>query len=201
MAINIFPTAEAARVKKQLEESKSLKQLADAVAAATGQGAGKDKAEGEAAEDLSQIAGHVAVKVVDEGALIELVEGGDNFLFSVASSALKSGAVTLLEKLAPILAKVPNKIEIHGHTDARRFERKATQDNWDLSFERANQARQVLEANGLPKNRVSAVLAHADSGRLIPRMRTRPRTVASRFWWCARASNRRARATSRVAPV
>jgi outer membrane protein OmpA-like peptidoglycan-associated protein len=113
--------------------------------------------------ELEGLRGHVAAKLVDEGALIELVDGGDNFLFSLASSDLKQGAVQFLRRLAPLLAKVPNKIEIHGHTDARRFGSRAALDNWDLSFERANQARAVLEANGLAKGRIGAVLAHAEN--------------------------------------
>jgi len=160
MAINILPSNVPAQ--KQIGEgaypggdAKALKDLTASVSALLIE-AIKDP-------ELEGLRGHVAAKMVDEGALIELVDGGDNFLFSLASSDLKNGAVQFLRRLAPLLERVPNKIEIHGHTDARRFGSRAAQDNWDLSFERANQARAVLEANGLAKGRIGAVLAHADN--------------------------------------
>jgi chemotaxis protein MotB len=161
MAINILPSNVPEQKKtgggsgKGAAEAKALKELTASVSEMLVEAAKDPK--------LAGLGGHVAAKVVDEGALIELVDGGDNFLFTLASSDLKSGAVQFLQRLAPLLKSVPNKIEIHGHTDARRFGSHAAQDNWDLSFERANQARAVLEANGLPKGRIGAVLAHAEN--------------------------------------
>jgi chemotaxis protein MotB len=163
MAINVLPSnVPGAKSAKQIGEgayargdTKALKELTASISEMVLE-AIKDP-------ELEGLGGHVAAKIVDEGALIELVDGGDNFLFSLSSSDLKHGAVQFLQRLAPLLEKVPNKIEIHGHTDARRFGSRAAQDNWDLSFERANQARAVLEANGLAKGRIGAVLAHAEN--------------------------------------
>jgi chemotaxis protein MotB len=118
--------------------------------------------------ELAELAKHVKIKIVDEGALIELVDGGDSFMFPVASASLKQVAVQFLEKLGPLLAKTDNKIEIHGHTDSRPYDPKGGKTNWDLSYERANRARQVLEAHGLPSGKINGVLAHADSALLNP---------------------------------
>jgi chemotaxis protein MotB len=109
------------------------------------------------------MAKHIAIRETAEGTLIELIDGSDNFLFPVASSDLKPGAVKFLARLGPLLGKLKNKLEIHGHTDARQFDRGAKKSNWDLSFERANEARRVLEQNGVPVGKISAVQAHADS--------------------------------------
>jgi chemotaxis protein MotB len=106
---------------------------------------------------------HLKVTNTPEGTLIELVDGEDNFLFPVGSSGLKPQAVKLLEQLAPIFARMRNKLEIHGHTDGRPFEGGSKKSNWALSFERANEARRVLEAAGVPPGRVSGVQAHADT--------------------------------------
>jgi chemotaxis protein MotB len=113
--------------------------------------------------ETKDLAAHLKVKVTPEGTLIELVDGDDNFMFPVGSSGLKPGAVKLLEKLAPIFGRMKNKIEIHGHTDARPFDPGAKKNNWDLSFERANEARRVLEQNGMPGGRIVGVQAHADT--------------------------------------
>jgi chemotaxis protein MotB len=107
---------------------------------------------------------HLKVSNTPEGTLIELVDGDDNFLFPVGSSGLKPQAVKLLEQLAPIFGRMRNKLEIHGHTDGRPFEGGSKKNsNWALSFERANEARRVLEQAGVPKGRISGVQAHADT--------------------------------------
>jgi chemotaxis protein MotB len=114
-------------------------------------------------QELKNLVSHLKIKSTTEGTLIELVDGNDNFMFPIGSSGLKPGAESLLEKLAPIFARLKNKIEIHGHTDARQFDTGSKMNNWDLSFERANEARRVLEANGVPSGRINAVQAHADT--------------------------------------
>jgi chemotaxis protein MotB len=114
-------------------------------------------------KELKAMVSHLKVKATAEGTLIELVDGDDNFMFPVGASGLKPGAQSLLERLAPIFAKLKNKIEIHGHTDARPFDSGSKKNNWDLSFERANEARRVLEQNGVPSGRINAVQAHADT--------------------------------------
>lgn len=114
-------------------------------------------------DELKGMAQHIAIHDTSEGTLIELIDGSDNFLFPVASSELKPGAVEFLSKLGPLLGKLKNKLEIHGHTDARPFDKGAKKNNWDLSFERANEARRVLEQHGVALGKVSSVQAHADS--------------------------------------
>jgi chemotaxis protein MotB len=120
---------------------------------------------GGASEDpeVKEMVAHLRIKATPEGTLIELVDGDDNFMFPVGGSGLKPKAVELLEKLAPLFSKMRNKVEIHGHTDGRPFETSAKKSNWDLSFDRANDARRILEARGVPSGRITAVQAHADT--------------------------------------
>jgi chemotaxis protein MotB len=110
----------------------------------------------------AKIAKSVKIKVSANGALIELVDSGEDLLFAVSSSELKPGVVKFLEQLAPALAEAGEEIEIHGHTDARSY-RESKKTNWDLSYERADRARRVLEAKGIPHGRIDGVLAHADT--------------------------------------
>ena len=113
--------------------------------------------------ELAGLMEHISLKETAEGTLIELIDGSDNFLFPVGSGELKPGAVQFLTKLAPLLGKLKNKMEIHGHTDSRPFEKGAKRNNWDLSFLRANEARRVLEQHGVPLGKIGSVQAHADS--------------------------------------
>jgi chemotaxis protein MotB len=108
------------------------------------------------------IAKGVKVKVSARGALIELVDSGEDLLFAVSSSELKPGVVKFLEQLAPVIAEANEAVEIHGHTDSRTY-RESKKTNWDLSYERAERARRVLETHGVPHGRIDGVLAHADT--------------------------------------
>jgi len=112
---------------------------------------------------MAKIAKSVTVKVGSQGALIELVDSGDDLLFAVSSSELKPATVRFLEQIAPLLKESGQHIEIHGHTDARAFDKTAKKTNWDLSYERADRARKILESKGIPHGEIDGVLAHADT--------------------------------------
>jgi chemotaxis protein MotB len=118
--------------------------------------------------ELKGLASHLQVSTTAEGMLIELVDDKDNFLFTVGSAGLKPQAAALLEKLAPIFARMKNKLEVHGHSDGRKFESAGSKkSNWSLSFERANEARRVLEDAGVPAGKITGVQARADTQPLI----------------------------------
>ena len=74
----------------------------------------------------------------------------------------------LLKKMAPNLKAMPNRIAISGHTDASRQYERPGYTLWDLSSERANAARRILAANGIPHDRFHSVTGHADSEPLFP---------------------------------
>jgi chemotaxis protein MotB len=90
-------------------------------------------------------------------------EGRKDLLFDINSAGLKPALVMLLGEIAAELGKLPNRIEIGGHTDARPFAAGSQQSNWELSYARANAARQVMEARGLYPNQVLRVTAYADT--------------------------------------
>ena len=63
-----------------------------------------------------------------------------------------------------MLAEVPNRLTLEGHTDAAPFvggERGYS--NWELSADRANASRRELMAGGLPEDRVLRVQGLAAS--------------------------------------
>jgi chemotaxis protein MotB len=116
---------------------------------------------------VAKIAKNVVIKVSERGALIELVDNDEDLLFPVASSELKPAVVRFLEQLAPTLAETGAEIEINGHTDARGY-KDSKKNNWDLSYERADQARVVLEGAGVEHGRIVGVIAHADTQLYVP---------------------------------
>jgi chemotaxis protein MotB len=113
---------------------------------------------------LQALAKQLKVSVTEEGLLIQILDGsGDDLLFDRSSADLKPRLEELLATIAPILGRLDNKIQIHGHTDAKPFPAGSNRSNWQLSFERADAARLVLEKSGLKKGQVGGVFAHGSS--------------------------------------
>jgi chemotaxis protein MotB len=124
------------------------------------------------AEDptMKKLAQQLKVSVTEEGLLIQILDGtGDDLLFERSSVELKPRLEELLAAIAPILGRLDNKIQVHGHTDAKPFPTGSNRSNWALSFERADAARLVLEKNGLRKGQVGGVFAHGSSALYNPK--------------------------------
>ena len=107
----------------------------------------------------------VEVLVTEQGLRIELIEGGiGETFFASASADLKPSARLALELIAFELRGLPNSLVIEGHTDAvpYRASNALGYSNWELSSDRANAARRVLETAGIMPARVAAVRGLAD---------------------------------------
>ena len=65
-------------------------------------------------------------------------------------------------RLAAELGRIPNRIVVEGHTDAQPYSGYGTYSNWELSADRANQARHVMQAGGLRDGQVLQVRGFAD---------------------------------------
>jgi chemotaxis protein MotB len=118
------------------------------------------------AEDarLKALSQQLKVSVTEEGLLIQILDGsGEDLLFDRSSSDLKPRLEELLALIAPVLGRLDNKIQVHGHTDAKPFPTGSNRSNWQLSFERADAARLVLEKNGLKTGQVGGVFAHGST--------------------------------------
>jgi chemotaxis protein MotB len=64
--------------------------------------------------------------------------------------------------LAEELGKLPNKIYIEGHTDSKAYAENSNYTNWELSVERANAARRIMQQHGLRADQVTQVRGYAD---------------------------------------
>jgi chemotaxis protein MotB len=117
---------------------------------------------------LEPLREQIDVRVDESGLLIQISEGGDDLLFGLSSAELTPTLRTFLETLGPVLGRIDNQLQIHGHTDARPFPSGSTYDNWDLSFRRGDEAREFLEAHGVRHGQIVAVVAHADADLLHP---------------------------------
>ena len=111
--------------------------------------------------EFERIRDNVKFSVTGEGLRIDLLETEHGFFFETGNPKPTEAGIELLRVLATELTKIPNKVAIEGHTDSRPYGR-SDYSNWELSSDRANAARRVLEENGLDSTRISQVRGFAD---------------------------------------
>ena len=118
--------------------------------------------------DLRALSNQIEITVTPEGLRIELLETKDGSFFTTGSAELNSNGREILTVLAKQLGTVPNRISIEGHTDARPYAGGANYGNWELSSDRANAARRLMQETGLRANQVSQVRGYADQRLRVP---------------------------------
>ena len=112
--------------------------------------------------DFEKLKSHVEMTVTSEGLRIELMESASGTFFDSGSPKLNGDGRELLVTLAQELGKLPNKISIEGHTDSKPYATSGNYSNWELSTDRANAARRLMQANGVGEDQVTQVRGFAD---------------------------------------
>jgi chemotaxis protein MotB len=112
--------------------------------------------------DFEKLKSHIEMTVTTEGLRIELSESASGTFFNSGSAKLNADGAELLITLAQELGNLPNKISIEGHTDSQPYSPSAAYGNWDLSADRANAARRVMQANGIHADQITQVRGFAD---------------------------------------
>ena len=111
--------------------------------------------------DLEKFKDKIEITVTKEGLRIELLEDSAGLFFDVGSSKPKPDTVKLLKLVGKEIGQLNNKVMIEGYTDARPYVN-PDYTNWELSSDRANMARRILEQNGVGKNQITQVRGFAD---------------------------------------
>ncbi len=113
--------------------------------------------------ELAKLLGLVDVKIDADGLNIDIMDTEKTSMFALGNSQILPEARSAFTRLAELLKPLPNQIDIVGHTDARPFSnRTGGYSNWELSADRANAARKVLELAGIEPTRIISVVGRAD---------------------------------------
>jgi chemotaxis protein MotB len=110
----------------------------------------------------------IEITITPEGLRIDLMESAKGTFFELGNAAPTPALRELLQVLSPELGKLPNKISIEGHTDATPYSGGKAYDNWDLSCGRANEARRIMQGEGLGGQQISQVRGFADQRLRLP---------------------------------
>ncbi len=122
----------------------------------------KLEAEIKAKKELEKLSSQIEITITAEGLRIEMLEGKNGTFFQSGSATLSPSGQELLALLAGELKTLPNNLLLEGHTDAAQYSTDANYSNWELSADRANAARRLLQENGVRADQVTQVRAYAD---------------------------------------
>jgi chemotaxis protein MotB len=112
-------------------------------------------------DDLKNLKGQIEVTITDEGLRIELIEDKKGTFFETGSAQPTPLLVEILKLLSVQLGKLPNNISVEGHTDAQPYAKETSYGNWELSADRANVARRLMQTNGVRSDQISQVRGFA----------------------------------------
>jgi chemotaxis protein MotB len=124
----------------------------------------KEKLEQEihAKQELEKLSKQIEITITPEGLRIELLEGKNGTFYESGSAKLSENGQELLALLAGELKTLPNDLLIEGHTDATQYSTDASYSNWELSADRANAARRLMQQDGVRGDQVTQVRGYAD---------------------------------------
>ncbi len=118
--------------------------------------------------DFDKLRNQIEMTVTAEGLRIELLESATGTFFDSGSPQPNAKCNELLAILAQELGKLPNKISIEGHTDSKPYPGATTYGNWELSADRANAARRLMQQSGLREDQVAQVRGFSDQRLRVP---------------------------------
>lgn len=102
----------------------------------------------------------ITMVVTGEGLRIELMESDVGTFFESGSPVPTEQATEIIGRLAQEVGQLPNKVFIEGHTDSKQFAGEYS--NWELSSDRANTARRIMQAHGVRGDQVAQIRGFAD---------------------------------------
>ncbi len=118
--------------------------------------------------ELTEISKHIMFEETKQGLNLEIVDQDGRSMFAEGSKVPYDRTRRLLEKLAVPLRQTPLRVTIIGHTAAGFVPSRSDYGGWDLSADRANAVRQILERQGLPPSHIYEVGGRADTQPLFP---------------------------------
>ena len=123
---------------------------------------------------FDQMKNNIELTITSEGLRVELIETEKGMFFESGNAHPSDRGQELLARLATEIGRMPNTVLIEGHTDAKPYPGEASYTNWELSADRANSARHIMQESGMRPNQVAQVRGFADQRLRMPNDPTNP---------------------------
>jgi chemotaxis protein MotB len=118
--------------------------------------------------ELSELSKNLIIDQTPEGLRIQIVDQEGRPMFPPGAAEPYERTAALLREVAKVIDRLPNRISISGHTDSAAFVSKGGYSNFELSSDRANASRRILQEAGVPTDRIYQVSGKAGSEPLFP---------------------------------
>ncbi len=125
--------------------------------------------------ELRDLARHLMIDITPEGLRIQVIDQDGDPMFPSGSAQMFDKTRKLMGKVAELIAKLPNGISVRGHTDANPYNNGKGYTNWELSADRANATRRILEDDKIPESRMANVMGKAETEPFLPKSPLDPR--------------------------
>lgn len=118
--------------------------------------------------EIAELSKSVVIEETPEGLNLSFIDQDGRSMFPEGSKRPYQTTRKLLEAAVPILRRMPNRLQITGHTTAGNITADPNYTSWELSADRANAIRAVLSAAGIPADSIFGVVGKGDSEPLFP---------------------------------
>ncbi len=118
--------------------------------------------------EITNISDNLIVQDTEEGTNIIITDQTGRAMFPEGSKYPYEETRRAIAAMAPLLAKMPNQIRITGHTAAGIKFPNPRYGRWELSSDRANSVRAILEEFGLSSDRIYSVEGRGDADPFFP---------------------------------
>jgi chemotaxis protein MotB len=118
--------------------------------------------------EMTELSKHIMFEETKQGLNLEIVDQDGRSMFADGSKQPYERTRRLIQRLAGPLRQTSLRLSIVGHTSTTFIQNRPEYDAFDLSSDRANVVRQILEREGLPPSHIFAVSGKADTQPLFP---------------------------------
>ncbi len=118
--------------------------------------------------EFAEASKNVIVEETRDGLDVSIVDQDGRAMFPEGGVTPYERTRALIQRMAPALRRMPNRIQISGHTSAIRPGTRVGWSQWELTIARANVVREILATAGVPEDRFAAVIGKADTSPMFP---------------------------------
>lgn len=118
--------------------------------------------------EITTVSDNLIVENTEEGVNIVIADQKGDAMFPPGSKYPYDETRAAIAALAPVLAKMPNQIRISGHVAAGNDYPNPRYGKWELSADRANVTRAILEEHGVPESQIYSVVGRGEAEPYFP---------------------------------